>query len=169
MSLSGRKKGYCNREPLPCEERKPSRATPLKPRGFQRGPQAPLAVPRASELAAAFSVFAAGKTNAKRWFRNGGPGTGAMNRGRNRIAADKGRHPASEATKSCRAGTGFAPLPKNVKTKANGPGGRERPPYRVRQTTGQPQTPRDARHHHFSFLFFNFSFLQGTPGSGRHR
>ena len=35
---------------------KPSRATPLDLRGFQRGPQAPLAVPRASELAAAFSL-----------------------------------------------------------------------------------------------------------------
>ena len=68
---------------------------------------------RASELAAAFSVFAAGKTNAERWFRNGGPGTGAMNRGRNRIAADKGRHPASEKTESCRAEPGFATLPKN--------------------------------------------------------
>ena len=39
MSLAGRKKGYCNREPLPCEKRKPSRATPAEPRGFQRGPR----------------------------------------------------------------------------------------------------------------------------------
>src|SRR5699024_9195024 len=46
----------CNTEPLPWEKRKSSRATSLEPRGFQRGPQAPLAVPRASELAAAFSL-----------------------------------------------------------------------------------------------------------------
>ena len=84
---------------------------------------------RASELAAAFSVFAAGKTNAKRWFRNGGPGTGAMNRGRNRIAADKGRGMASEETKSCRAGPGFAPLPKNVKTRQTPRAGSRSPPY----------------------------------------
>ena len=41
---------------MPCEKGKPSRATSLEPRGFQRGPQAPLAVPRAPELAAVFSL-----------------------------------------------------------------------------------------------------------------
>ena len=97
---------------------------------------------RASELAAAFSVFAAGKTNAKRWFRNGGPGTGAMNRGRNRIAADKGRHPASEESVSYRAEPGFAPLPKNVLIRqAATAGPRPRPTERGKRATNRETLP----------------------------
>ena len=48
---------------------------------------------------------------------------------------------ASGKTKSCRAEPGAATLPKNVKTKANGHGGRERPPYSVAYTVDYPANP----------------------------
>ena len=48
---------------------------------------------------------------------------------------------ASEKTKSYRAGPGFAPLPKNVKTKANARGGVKTPPYKPAYTVVFPGNP----------------------------
>ncbi len=95
---------------------KPSRATPLKPRGFQRGPQAPLAVPRASELAAAFSLpFWPVKKE------------GGM---------------ASEGTVPYRAEPGFAPLPKNVLIRQTATAGSRPRPTNGRKRSVYPQPPR---------------------------
>ena len=96
---------------------KSSRATPLEPRGFQRGPQAPLAVPRASELAAAFSLpFWPVKKE------------GGM---------------ASEESVSYRAEPGAATLPKNVKTRQTSAAGSRPRPTGRRKRAICPRTPRD--------------------------
>ena len=97
---------------------KPSRATPLELRGFQRGPQAPLAVPRASELAAAFSLpFWPDKKE------------GGM---------------ASEETVSYRAEPGFASLPKNVRIRQTSTAG-SRPRPTKRRKRAMDRNPRVGR------------------------
>ena len=101
---------------MPCAKRKPSRATPAGPRGFQRGPQAPLAVPRASELAAGFSLpFCPVK---------------------------KEEYLASEKTKSYNARGGSSNVTQERKNKADDRGGVKTPPYRAGQTGNEPGTPR---------------------------
>ena len=160
---------------------KPSRATPLEPRGFQRGPQAPLAVPRASELAAGFSLpFWPDKKEDIRRVKKPNlvePGRVLPPSQKRKIKSSRlrrGQDPALQSKANTRP-TRQRAMPRTVSRAAS------MPPLRIDQTPSQPKNgmakqtwraacmrplqcgayairtiPGRAQHRNFSFLFFNF-------------